>query len=248
MKIHVLSDLHLEFEPFHYPENDCDIVVLAGDIHVKDKGIRWALEYLKHKQVIYVLGNHEFYGKAYPKHIETLKILTKHSHVHLLEQQTHSISGVNFIGCTLWTDFAIYGDPRIMGYECQQRMSDYKKIRVSPKYSKLRSLDVAMIHRQSRLWLESELAHRQGEKNIVVSHHGPSEQSLLASKRGGALNCAYVSNLESVIETYQPHYWLHGHVHDSSDYHIKGCRVLCNPRGYPSERNKQFDAGLTFEI
>lgn len=34
MKLHVLSDLHLEFGGFPVPETDADVVVLAGDTRV----------------------------------------------------------------------------------------------------------------------------------------------------------------------------------------------------------------------
>lgn len=44
MRIHVLSDLHLEFGPFDFPKIDADLVVLAGDVHVKLNGIRWIKE------------------------------------------------------------------------------------------------------------------------------------------------------------------------------------------------------------
>ena len=32
MKLHILSDIHLEFAPFDPPETDADVVILAGDI------------------------------------------------------------------------------------------------------------------------------------------------------------------------------------------------------------------------
>jgi len=34
MKLHILNDLHIEFEDFTPPETDADIVILAGDIGV----------------------------------------------------------------------------------------------------------------------------------------------------------------------------------------------------------------------
>ncbi|GAB1537707.1 hypothetical protein NUACC21_03600 [Scytonema sp. NUACC21] len=67
MKIQILSDLHLEFQPFHIPHTDADVFVLAGDINLGKKGVAWAVENIPSKPVIYVLGNHEYYGAAYPK-------------------------------------------------------------------------------------------------------------------------------------------------------------------------------------
>lgn len=62
MKIHVLSDLHLEFDIFKPESTDADVVVLAGDIDVRSKGIAWARETFPDQEIIYVAGNHEFYG------------------------------------------------------------------------------------------------------------------------------------------------------------------------------------------
>ena len=73
MKIQILSDLHIEFQDYTYQKCDADVVVLAGDIHTKDKGIKWAIENIVDKPVIYVLGNHEFYGRSYPKFINEAK-------------------------------------------------------------------------------------------------------------------------------------------------------------------------------
>ena len=70
-----LSDIHLEFEKCKYHQTDSAVVVLTGDIHVKDNGLKWAIKNIKDKPVIYVLGNHEYYGKTYPKLVETAREL-----------------------------------------------------------------------------------------------------------------------------------------------------------------------------
>ena len=62
MKIQILSDLHLEEEGFNIPETDADVIVLAGDIHEGTRAIPWIQEQTD-KLVIYVAGNHEFYGE-----------------------------------------------------------------------------------------------------------------------------------------------------------------------------------------
>jgi Icc-related predicted phosphoesterase len=247
MKIQILSDLHIEFEGHPYLECDCDVVVLAGDIHVKDRGVKWSIENIKEKPVIYILGNHEFYGKTYPKLIDELKELTENTNVHILEKDVITINEVNFLGTTLWTDFELLGDPRIAGYECQQVMTDYKKIRKLPGYSKLRSLDTAIYHKHSKAWIEKELEQRMGEKNVVVTHHGPSMRSVPDYYREDIITSAYVSDLEDLIMKYQPSGWIHGHLHNSSDYMIGSTRVICNPKGYPSELNSDFNPIKIFE-
>ncbi len=66
MKIHVLSDLHSEFAGFIIPKTDADVLVLAGDIGTKLSGLEQALT-SRQIPVVYVAGNHEYYGAAIPK-------------------------------------------------------------------------------------------------------------------------------------------------------------------------------------
>ena len=101
MKLYILSDVHVEFEPFDPPEIDADIVILAGDIHIKNKGLKWAQENFKDKPVIYVLGNHEYYGEALPKHLEKLKQQAKGTNIQILENESIKIADVTFLCCTL---------------------------------------------------------------------------------------------------------------------------------------------------
>ena len=237
MKALVLSDLHIEFEEYQIDLASVDVVILAGDIHVKDHGVRWAINNIQSIPVIYILGNHEFYGKAYPKLIDSLKEQVNKSNVHILEKDTLTIDGINFLGCTLWTDFELFGDPRIAGFECQQVMTDFKKIRLSPKYS----IDLVSIHRQSISWLSNELEQLANETNIVITHHAPSKKSLPLEYKENIISSAYASNLDKVIQKYNPKYWIHVHLQNSSNYFIGETKVICNPRGYHNERNIYFN-------
>ncbi len=40
----------------------------------------------------------------------------------------------------------------------------------------------------------------------------------------------------------------HGHIHSSSDYKIGNTRVVCNPKGYSVELNKNFKPNLVLEV
>ena len=62
MKLHILSDIHLGFCGFEPPRNDADVVILAGDVARPRDAVAWARQF--DKPVLYVLGNHEFYGSS----------------------------------------------------------------------------------------------------------------------------------------------------------------------------------------
>lgn len=248
MKIQILSDIHLEFEEFQWNSSNADVVVLAGDIHLGDKGVKWIVDHIRHVPVVYILGNHEYYGNVFPKLMRSLKLLIQNSHITILENEAVTIEDVTFFGCTLWTDFNLFGNPRADGYYCQQYMNDYKRIRREPSYSKIRSIDVAVINKKSVDWLASEYGKHKTKKNIIVTHHAPSVRSLSERNRNETISAADASHLDSLVEKLSPDYWIHGHLHTSSDYHIGHTRIICNPRGYPDARNSDFNDNLVMTI
>lgn len=241
MKIKLLSDLHLEFHEYIYQDCDCDIVVLAGDIHKGLNGIKWAIENISNKPVIYVMGNHEFYGETHQKLIQKARILAKGTNVYFLENECINIDGVNFYGCTLWTDYNLFGSYSLALLECQASMNDYRYIRRLPNYSLLKATDAARIHRESLSWLCQSLANNKGEINVVVTHHAPSRKSLMTGTENMLISAGYASDLEDRINQHKPTAWLHGHIHEAKDYSLHDCNVVCNPRGYPREYIKLFE-------
>ncbi|MBE9033421.1 metallophosphoesterase, partial [filamentous cyanobacterium LEGE 11480] len=244
MRLLIYSDLHLEFADFVPPSTDADAVILAGDIHVGIKGMRWAIAHFPNQPVIYILGNHEYYGQAYPKHIQKMRDLAVGTNVRILENDRIQIDDIVFLGCTLWTDFALLGDPRIAGAYATERMTDYRQIRVAPEYRKLRSLDTASIHRKSLSWLTEALMQSQGKPIVVVTHHAPSNRSLQEFEKDELLSVAYASNLDELVSQSGARLWVHGHLHNQRNYWIGATRVVSNPRGYPSAPNFAFDPGL----
>ena len=248
MKLHILSDIHVEFEAFEPPEISVDVVLLAGDIHVGTKGFEWAKARFLSTPVLYVLGNHEYYGEALPKHTRRLIALSEGSNVQVLENERVVIGDVVFLGCTLWTDFRLFGDPRIAGYEATQKMTDYRKIRVSPEYRRLRSIDTAAEHHKSLQWLRKELEGSDPDRTVIVTHHAPSAKSLPENYAADMLSAAYASELDDFVSTCGVPLWIHGHLHSPSDYILGRTRVLCNPRGYPDEFNPEFVPDLVIEL
>lgn len=69
---------------------------------------------------------------------------------------------------------------------------------------------------------------------VVCTHHAPSKGSEHPRYADDSLmNGAYNSRLDDfIMDRPGIKLWTHGHTHEDFDYMIKGCRVVCNPRGY----------------
>lgn len=248
MKIQIISDLHQEFGKTELYFDNADVIVLASDVNLGTKGIEWIKEVISDKPVIYVLGNHEYYKGSYPKTLNKIKSTAEDSNVFVLENSYVDIGDVRFHGATLWTDFSIFGNPVKYEMICQPKMNDYKKITRDPSYSKLRTIDTFKIHQFSKVWLRESLKSSEGLKNIVVTHHAPSIQSVPECYKEDPLTSAYASNLEDMILEYQPLYWIHGHIHTPCRYSIGKTEIICNPHGYIDEKYNGYEKELIIEI
>ncbi|MDX1480553.1 MAG: metallophosphoesterase [Woeseiaceae bacterium] len=247
MKLHVLSDLHTEFADFDVPKTDANVVVLAGDIGVGIAAIEWVAQQIPSLPVVYVPGNHEYYGQD----ISSTDRLAEAAptNVRVLDNKACAIDGVRFLGSTLWTDFKFDGEGEawFARERAQRLIEDFTAIqngnrRFTPK-------DSIDLHRKSVAWLVDELEQGHAGPTVVVTHHLPAAPSVARRYRNNPLNPAFASRLEGIIEKYQPKLWIHGHTHVACDYEIYGTRVVCNPRGYPSESDARgFQPDLVIEL
>lgn len=272
MRILILSDLHSEvwreatrevqqalaaIQP-KLEVSQPDVVILAGDIDLGDRAVRWADQAFPNLPVIYVPGNHEAYGQ----NTDTLKrklatACSATGHVHLLDKDEIVIGDVRFLGATLWTDFQLLGPETIQDAmrSAAMAMNDYRRIRLAKAgYRKIKPLDVAQRHWEDRIWLGQRLAEPFGGPTVVVTHMGPSPRSIPERYKGQILSAAFASDLEDLLP--KADLWVHGHIHDSSDYCVGNTRVICNPLGYPERNtggqwipeNADFDPHLVVEI
>ena len=248
MRLHIRSDLHLEFAPFTPPAVQADAVVLAGDVSTGRNGLKWASKTFPDRPVIYVLGNHEFYGQKLQKLIQELQDLAGGTNVRVLENASCRIGDVTFLGATLWTDFALNGNPVVSEVTAQTTMNDYRRIRTLPRYSRLRPSDTRRFHMQSRKWLEDQLFSLKGQKVVIVTHHAPSRQSIPPALERDPCNPAFASDLGQFIVESEARLWVHGHIHSACDYTLGNTRVLANCRGYPTEPHTGFNPGLVVEV
>lgn len=246
MRIHLLSDLHLEASPYEPVIRDADVVILAGDIHTKARGVRWALDAFN-GAVLYVPGNHEYYSGHLVYTLISMRTAARNGHVQVMNMHETVLGGVRFLGCTMWTDYAATGNAHQAGLYARTCMNDFRYIRTE-SFRRIAPNDLVKESLKARAWLRSKLSEPFDGKTVVITHHAPSLRSLADSPDSGTLlDAAYTNDCEDLMAEERVALWLHGHSHTAVDYDFEGTRVVCNPRGYPCEETG-FDPSLVLTI
>ena len=237
MKTYICSDLHFEFHKdggldfIKSNYNDADTIIVAGDLSCSDTLIlSLGILCTKFKTVIYVSGNHCYYGSSSSDMNETrFKALKTYPNLHWLDKEVVEIDGVKFAGCTLWFE--------------KDRLSDIFKMGLSD-FHVIRGFD-PWVYSENKRCLDF-LDKNVDKDTIVITHHLPSYQSVSRRFIGSDINRYFVSPLaEMIIREKSPRLWVHGHTHDSKDYMLENTRVYCNPLGYIDlEINKTFNADV----
>ncbi|MFZ2307787.1 MAG: metallophosphoesterase [Rhodoferax sp.] len=277
MKIQLLSDLHLEAHP-HWraePAPGADLLVLAGDIgsyqtnsQLVDADFDLG-QFSPHNgwptPVLFVPGNHEYDAMDFDAAHARLRETCARLGLLWLERETMVLSGVRFVGTTLWSDFDALSpttsttapsDPKV-NLLAQQLKARDKAFRAANYYLR-KTLTTRHgepwladgVREQGLLcqdWLRQALAQPFAGPTVAVTHFAPSLHS--ADPRYGNTpgTAGFCNALDALLP--QAQVWLHGHLHAPSDYRHQGCRVVANPLGY-ARKNEQaaFQPGLLIEI
>lgn len=267
MKIQVASDLHLEFADLKLENAGADVLVLAGDICVAEDFTRGpesprrkaAERYLAFfeqvskdfDQVVYVMGNHEFYHGKWNKTPAILKeALMQFENIHLLDRDILVYKGVTFLGATLWTD--MHKEDHWSMLAIRDMMNDYSVIvdDTGSCYTRLKPATTVQAHKAALGYFNAVLqGMHEDDKVVIVSHHAPSFLSVHEKyKNDTTMNGAYASDLsEFILDRPQIKLWVHGHMHDQHKYTLGETQVVCNPRGYPREYTA-FDPKLVLTV
>jgi predicted phosphodiesterase len=250
MRLHVLSDLHLERGSARPLGVDADVVILAGDIGSGTAGVDWARGWAEGRPVLYVAGNHEFYGHAIPELIDELRGAAAGSSVQVLENDELIMDGVRFLGCTLWSDFDFDGvqhRDRSMRF-CERVVNDYAHIRFGPADRTLSARDTRTFHLASRRWLAARLDQPHDGPTVVVTHHAPLIGGRPDSATLRAIAGAFASDVTELMGERRVALWIYGHTHRVADLEVRGTHVLSNPYGYPHQPAAGFDPARVVEL
>jgi predicted phosphodiesterase len=273
MNIQLLSDLHLENNPGFVPTPapGADVLVLAGDIGSyqnnsalsaagdTDFGLgRFSPQNGWPTPVLFVPGNHEYDGLDFDAAHQRLQDTCARLGITWLEREVLVLSGVRFVGTTLWSDFDALGplagkplpDPTSAKFPAhfkhpnsqytRQLKARDKAFRAANYYLRKTGTQRAGepwlaegVREQALLcqdWLSAALNTPFEGPTVVVTHFAPSLRS--ADPRYGETpgTAGFCNALDALL----PHakLWLHGHLHCPSDYVVGLCRVVANPLGY----------------
>ncbi len=155
------------------------------------------------------------------------------------------VGGYRFVGDILWSGFDLYGTPDESKRLASQGISDFHLMGVDGRL--WTPDDAASHHRGYVKHLQRVLA--KPTPTVVVTHFLPSPGSIDKRYAGNSLNPYYCTDLDELMRA-NPHLalWVHGHSHHRADHVVGVTRVVCNPRGYPSERGNGFDSGFVVDL
>jgi predicted phosphodiesterase len=244
MKLHVMSDLHLDFQGDggkkfldSLDPKGAEILVVAGDLaeirFLEETRRYFAALCAKYEKVIYAPGNHDYYMSSPSATNGILDAVAKEFGDKLLileHGKVHEIGGRRILGGTMWFPF----DP--MNPVFAGLLNDFNLIKNFVPW-------VYDMNSSFNTFIKSRLM----ENDIVITHHMPSSACVAARFKGDALNRFFVNDLTSLILDRKPALWIHGHTHSALDFTFGSTRLLCNPLGYPKEFNP-FNDSLFVEI
>jgi predicted phosphodiesterase len=265
MKIQLLSDLHNEFirngktSAQHkwsgsISETDADLIILAGDIDTGTKGAEWALSEAERleKPIVYVPGNHEYYGQEYFATVAAISRLCEDSAVHCLNPGVYVQAGLRIISATLWTDYLAYSymPKDLVMFYVERSLADHRRITFLSQNQQRRFLpaDALVLHEQELTYITRQLSQPFTGKTIVVTHHGPHPVCQHPDYPVSEMSSAFHSDLSAVLDQYEIDVWAFGHTHANLNTVVSDTRIISNQAGYPGENVCGFDATFCIEL
>jgi predicted phosphodiesterase len=249
MKFQLLSDLHLEFlKPKEkltvlnqWVGEEVDALILAGDIDTMSR-IEESLSFFcgNFHEVIYVTGNHEYYKSSFNEVFDKLStISSKLSNLHWLEDSEVTIKDQRFLGGTLW-------------FEENRQTTDPVKQAFLNDFRLIKGFKETVFSKHEKT--KKFLLDNTQPGDVVVTHHLPHPYCTSLRFINDPYNCFFTTDMEHIIESNGPSYWLFGHTHDSVDTtyetgYPQDTRMMANPYGYHTlQTNKKHNPYLIIEV
>jgi hypothetical protein len=162
------------------------------------------------------------------------RLCKDHPRVHFLENESVRIGDFTYLGCTLWTDFTLLGEPGRAIAIAARGITDFTIISTEDD-RRFTPQDAIRRFHESRDFLDRELSAGDTKNTVVVSHFAPGFATRNMNFAPDAVAAYFQSNVNDLIDKHQPRLWLYGHNHFSSDLRRGATRLVSNQLGYPSE-------------
>lgn len=284
IRVQVLSDLHAERDLAAAPSavdvaTGADIVVVAGDVARAPDSVAIAAEMFPDAEALVLVGgNHEHYLTSLTID-EGMAAMVRAADGHS-SMQCRTVAAlengeivvevrgtpVRILGCTLWTDYALFGDPVKDRLIVSQGLNDYRAIKAAAQnpmesflgvgHRAVSTSELLSRHDASVAFLEAALARPHDGPTIVVTHHLPSLRSVSQQYKRDRTSAGFASNLDRLVAKGAT-LWVHGHTHSPCLWRERtgGTLVACNPMGYSRRtmsgrwlENAKFDPKLVVDI
>lgn len=267
LSVAILSDLHLDmhfkafrqtkayvkefFDPIFMPEGKeaADVLVLAGDIghynEENEKIIGWLRE-LYFKNIICVLGNHDYYlinsrlvnkfdADSYKRAQAMRDALNAMDGVYCLNGNVVEIDGIRFGGCDSWYDgqYLLHNLNFGKGASLDTVRILWRHVMNDAAYiPNLKLFDVLWEIERPKI----EATYK--ECDVMITHVSPSivpEHIPEKHYREDDSTAFFTFNGEKYVEETTAKVWIYGHTHTPNEYEWHGVRMIVNPLGYPGE-------------
>lgn len=245
MKIHLTSDIHLEFTD-EFPEPPvADVGIFAGDIgNVCDpKRLIKFFESMKarYEHVIWVMGNHEFYHLDYDRALTEARQIAQIVDVHLLDinlcTENLTLDGVTFWGSTMWTDFN--NNDWFVKRAIKEGIRDFTAIKVNN-----RTISVTEVERINKMTRDAI----NWDADVIITHHSPvyyPHPNIPLSDLSWAF---YNNGLKDQIADSNVKLWLFGHTHASTEIDLNGTKLVSNCHGFKSRYSVSEDSNYNPDL
>lgn len=252
MKIALHSDLHLEMHGTpssgFLTDKEFDVLVLAGDIVTHGCSRRlWQLSpHVVGKPVIYIPGNHEFYGGDYLSTSKELESVCEQYGIEYANRKVVMIDDTAFVCAVGWADLESFGEFTSEQKKCScSGISDFFCI------TKHTVEDMISLSAGDKKFITTaiESLTKEGWKGkiVVVTHFSPMEMFRNYEFDVSPIASYFCNNWEELLDG-RIDMWLYGHTHQGMKGLIGSTIVASNQRGYYWNGEPSYDENYILEI
>ena len=201
--------------------------------------------------VIYVPGNHEYYGFQPREDVDSgwRALADAHRGLHYLVAEGVTVCGVRFWGAPWYSN--------LWGLVDHWRAWNTWKLDMFERYI----LDFRYPHNSVNRWnlakhLESHqaqtelLAAQAGRVDVMITHWPPTKEAIHPKFEGEDTNPYFINDREDLVRAIGARLWVSGHTHEAFDYEVGATRCIGNPTGYSGEARQSglFRPDLVVEV